>query len=89
MADTTIKVDTKVRDRLATLARERGTTIRELVADLADARLTRQELDARGAAATAYIREHLVPDFNEEDIAAGKQMLRDLAAGRLKAIGSA
>ncbi len=87
MADTTIKVDSKVRDRLAQLAREQGTTIRDLVAELAGAQLTREELDARGAAATAYIREHLVPDFNDEDVAIGKQMLRDLAAGRLKVIG--
>jgi hypothetical protein len=86
MSDTTIKVDTRVRDRLAALARERGSTIRDLVAELAGTQLTRDELDARHAAATAYIREHLVPDFNDEDIAAGEQMWRDLDAGRLTMI---
>lgn len=87
MADTTIRVSAEVRDRLATLAREQGTTIRDLLTDLAGARLTREERDARTAAATAYIREHLVPDFGDEDVEAGRQMWRDLEAGRLKAIG--
>jgi hypothetical protein len=87
MGDTTIKVDSAVRDRLAALARERGTTIRDLVAELAGATMTREELDARHRAATAYIREHLVPDFNDEDVAAGEQMWRDLEAGRLTHIG--
>ena len=89
MSDTTIKVDTAVRDRLRALAHERGTTIGDLVAELACAVPTRDELDARQAAAVAYVREHLVSDFNDEDIAAGKQMLRDLDAGRLTHIGPA
>ena len=33
---TTIEVDTSVRDRLAVLARERGLTMRELLADMTD-----------------------------------------------------
>src|SRR5262249_42755021 len=33
MADTTIKISTEVRDRLAQLAREQGTTIRDLVTE--------------------------------------------------------
>ncbi len=36
MSLTTIKVDTTVRDRLADVARSRQTTMRALVADLAD-----------------------------------------------------
>ncbi len=89
MSDTTIKVDTAVRDRLRALAHERGITIGDLVAELVGAVPTRAELAARQAAAVAYVREYLVPDFNDEDIAAGKQMLRDLDAGRLTRIGPA
>ena len=84
--DTTIKVDSGVRDRLAQLARERGTTIRDLVTELAAATPTRTELDTRSAAAAAYIREHLVPDFDEDDVAAGEKLWSDLAAGRVNEI---
>lgn len=85
--DTTIKVTADVRDRLAILARERGCTIGELVSGLAANSPTRAELDARHAAAVAHIRQHLVPDFDETDAAAGEQMWRDLAAGRISTIG--
>jgi predicted transcriptional regulator len=87
MADTTIRVSTEIAGRLATLARQRGCTVGELVADFAASTTTRDEIETRHAAATAYIRAHLVRDFNDEDIAAGEQMWRDLAAGRLTTIG--
>lgn len=35
MADTTVKIDTETRDRLAAIAVARGTSIRALLADLA------------------------------------------------------
>lgn len=86
MANTTIKVNTEARDRLAVLAKERGCTIGELVNEFAQATPTREELQARLDSAVAYVREHLVPDFDETDVAAGKEMWRELAAGRLKTI---
>jgi predicted transcriptional regulator len=46
MPSTTIKVDTTVRDRLAILARERGTTMGSLLAEATDA-LERQAFFAR------------------------------------------
>jgi hypothetical protein len=61
VSDTTIKVDSAVRDRLAVLAAQRGSTIRDLVAELAEATPTREELAARQAKAAAYIAEHLLP----------------------------
>ncbi|MGH3646306.1 MAG: hypothetical protein ACRDTM_03885 [Micromonosporaceae bacterium] len=87
MAHTTIKVKTEARDRLAILAKERGCTIGEVVDQLAESTPTHDELTARRAAAAAYVKEHLVSDFGEDDVTAGRQMLRDLAAGRLKMIG--
>jgi hypothetical protein len=81
MADTTIKVDAATRDRLAVLAAQRGCTIRDLVTGLAAATPTQEELDARHAAATKYIREHLIPDFGPADMEAGEQLWRDLDGG--------
>lgn len=82
MADTTIKVDSAVRDRLALLAAERGVTIRDLVDELAQATPTRKDLQARHAAAMAYLREHVCPDLVESDIRAGERFWRELEAGR-------
>ncbi|WP_425247279.1 hypothetical protein [Streptomyces sp. NEAU-NA10] len=44
---TSIKTSEKVRDRLRTLAEERGTTITELLEDLASRELTAAERDQR------------------------------------------
>jgi hypothetical protein len=78
MADTTIKVDSAVRDRLAVLAAQRGSTIRDLVAELAEATPTREELAARQTAAAAYVAAHLAPGFAASDIAAGEQLWQEL-----------
>ena len=86
MADTTIKVNTAVRDRLAVLARQRGCTLGELVADLAAATPTREELDERYATAAEYIRKNLNPDFTDDDRLVGEQLWRDLDSGRVTAI---
>lgn len=85
MADTTIKVTTGVRDRLAVIAKQRGRTIGELVAELAARTPTREELDARRAEAATYIREHLVADFDDGDLAAGERFWQRLADGRATA----
>ena len=81
--DTTIKVDSTVRDRLAQIARERGTTIRDLVAALAAGTPTQPELDARAAATARYLRQHLSPELTDADVAAGEAFWRELEAGRV------
>lgn len=81
--DTTIKVDSRVRDRLARLALERGTTIRDLVTELAEATATHEELQARADAACAYVREHVNPDLSDADLAAGEKFWAEIEAGRL------
>jgi hypothetical protein len=80
VADTTIKVDSAVRDRLAVLASQRGSTIRDLVADLAGGLPTREELLQRQALAAAYAAEHLMPGFGVDDLAAGERLWRELRA---------
>ena len=81
-ADTTIKVDSTVRDRLAVLAAQRGATIRDLVGELAAQTPTREEIAARHAAATAYLREHLCPELDGEDAAAAERFWREREHGR-------
>lgn len=85
MVDTSIKVDEGVRARLAQLARERGMTIRDVVADLAAAQLTQDELDDRYARARAYVTANLCPELTEADIAAGQWVWDELRAGRIPA----
>jgi hypothetical protein len=82
VADTTIKVDSVVRDRLAVLAAQRGSTIRELVAELAEVTPTQEELAARQAAAAVYVTEHLLPGFSADDVAAGDRLWRELESAQ-------
>ncbi|WP_262386935.1 hypothetical protein [Streptomyces sp. TRM49041] len=84
MADTTIKVDTAVRDRLQELARERGITMRELVAQLAGAMPTKEELAERREETKAYIEEHFLGEpYTEEDAEAGQRLWADIVSGRV------
>jgi hypothetical protein len=53
MADTTVKIDTETRDRLAAIAAARGTSVRALLADLA----LQEENQLKLAEATAVFRE--------------------------------
>jgi predicted transcriptional regulator len=55
MSTTTIKVDTAVRDRLAVLARERGTTMGALLAEATEA-LERQAFFMRARAQLERLR---------------------------------
>ncbi|MGW0907395.1 hypothetical protein [Streptomyces sp. NPDC002853] len=84
MSDTTMKVDPAVRDRLLELARERGMTMRDLVAQLAGATPTKAELRQRYEETKAYVEEHFLGGpYTEEDEKAGRQLWADLEAGRL------
>jgi hypothetical protein len=78
MPDTTIKVDSAVRDRLAVLAAQRGASIRDLVTELAASTPTQEELAARHVAATAYLRELLCPELDDDDLADGERLWREL-----------
>jgi hypothetical protein len=82
VTDTTIRVSTEARDRLAILARERGTTVRDLVAELAASRLTRAELDVRYTEAELYIKANLCSHLDDER-ASAQAFWGELAAGRV------
>ncbi|WP_410811162.1 hypothetical protein [Micromonospora sp. 067-2] len=81
--DTTIKVDTEVRDRLALLAKERGTTIRDLVAQLAQATFTVGELRDRADHAEQYVRLRLAPELSADDLNRGEDVWATIEAGNV------
>lgn len=82
MADTTVKVDPAVRDRLMVLARERGLTMRDLVAELAGATPTKEELRVRYEATKAYCETHFGVTLTDEDHDRAEKVWQDLEAGR-------
>ncbi|HEU5108739.1 MAG TPA: hypothetical protein VFT95_09300 [Micromonosporaceae bacterium] len=83
---TTVKITEQTRFRLAQLAEEAGTTIKDLIAELAASRSTAEEIRERTAVTTAYLRAHLVPDFDDADLADGARLWRGLADGTLTAV---
>lgn len=84
MADTTLKIDPAVRDRLLVLARERGMTMRDFVAELVGATPTQEELQARYEATKAYCEKHFLGrPLTEEDEKTAERLWTDLEAGRL------
>ncbi|MFE3183817.1 hypothetical protein ACFXKR_23565 [Streptomyces violascens] len=82
MADTTIKVDPAVRDRLMALARERGMTMRDFVAELAGATPTQEELQARYEATKAYCEKTFGVKLTDEDHDRAEKVWQDLETGR-------
>ncbi|AQU67350.1 hypothetical protein BBN63_14945 [Streptomyces niveus] len=84
MADTTIKVDPAVRDRLQELARDRGLSMRDLLTELAGATPTKEELAARYAETKAYVEEHFLGrPYTEEDEKAGEELWAAVTSGRI------
>ncbi|MEU3407682.1 hypothetical protein ABZ766_27565 [Streptomyces sp. NPDC006670] len=65
---TSIKTSEATRDRLRLLAQERGTTITELLEELAQSRLTRAEQEQRALEAAA----ELVLEYTEQVQQAGQ-----------------
>ncbi|WP_405015259.1 hypothetical protein [Kitasatospora sp. NBC_01539] len=72
--DTSIKVSKETRERLQLLAGQRGTTMRDLVEQLAAQTLTEEELRARGEMARRYLRERMGIDVDDEAMAASARL---------------
>lgn len=81
-ATTTIRIDVGTHERLAMLATERGTSIKDFVDSLVKGIPTRTELLTRRAAAADYLREHIGVELTDDDLTAGETFWQDLAAGR-------
>jgi hypothetical protein len=79
--DTSIKVSKQTRERLARLAAERHTTLKDLVEELAAARLTAAELAEREQRARAVLAERFGVEVTETELAASAR-LREVIAAR-------
>ncbi|WP_225101833.1 hypothetical protein [Streptomyces sp. CoH27] len=83
MADeTSIKVSAATRDRLAALASEQGTTIRQLVEELAESRPTEAEYAERVEQARAELASVLGTVPSEQAEAKARGLLQRLGAGQ-------
>ncbi|HUC57357.1 MAG TPA: hypothetical protein VMA95_08145 [Streptosporangiaceae bacterium] len=82
--DTSIKVSRQTRERLARLAAEQGTTLKDLVEKLAAASLTAAELADRELRARSVLEEHFGVKVTEAELAASAR-LRALIAARATA----
>lgn len=81
MADeTSIKVSASTRDRLAALAAEQGTTIRNLVEELAEGRPTRAEYAERAEQARAELASILGTVPSEQAETKARDLLERLGA---------
>ncbi|MFD7001632.1 hypothetical protein ACFWA5_36635 [Streptomyces mirabilis] len=83
MADTTIKISDSIRDRLRTLAEERGLSTRAYVERMVAATPTEEERAERTARAIAYVRANLCPDLTEADVRAAQEWRAAIAAGQV------
>ena len=80
--DTSIKVSRQTRERLARLAAERGTTLKDLVEELAAATLTAAELSERERRARSVLEEHFGVRVTEAELEASAR-LRNLIGARV------
>ncbi len=83
MADTTIKISEPIRDRLRTLAEERGLSTRAYVERVVAATPTEDERAERTARAMAYVRAHFCPDLTEDDVRDAQEWRAAIAAGQV------
>jgi predicted transcriptional regulator len=67
MADTTVKIDTETRDRLATIATARGTSVRALLAELAVQEENQLKLGKATAAFREAVAQHGIAEAFDRD----------------------
>ncbi|MQA27482.1 MAG: hypothetical protein GEU94_18920 [Micromonosporaceae bacterium] len=75
MAYTSIRVATEVRDRLSVIAEQRGTSLGQLLAELAAATPTPGELTERGRACQEFLEREYGHVVTDDDIAAADEWL--------------
>lgn len=79
--DTSIKVSRQTRERLARLAAERGSTLKDVVEELAAATLTAAEIAEREQHARAVLAENFGVEVTAAEMAASAR-LREMIARR-------
>jgi hypothetical protein len=72
--DTSIKVSKQTRERLARLAAERGSTLKDVVEELAAATFTAAELAERETRARAVLAENFGVEVTDADLAASARL---------------
>ncbi|WP_189866449.1 hypothetical protein [Streptomyces poonensis] len=83
MADTTIKISESTRDRLRTLAEERGLSTRAYVERVVAAAPTEAERAERTARGIAYVQANLRADFTEADVREAQEWRAAIASRQL------
>lgn len=83
MADTTIKIAEEIRDRLRTLAEERGVSTRAYVERMVAATPTEAERAERTAKGIAYVRTHFGVNLTDDDLRKAQEWREAIAAGRV------
>lgn len=79
--DTSIKVSRQTRERLARLAAERGSTLKDVVEELAAATFTAAELAEREARARAVLAESFGVEVTDADLAASARLREMIVRG--------
>jgi len=80
VSDTTIKISEEIRDRLRTLAEERGLSTRAYVERVVAATPTEVERAERTARGIAYVRANLSADFTDGDVRQAQEWRAAIAA---------
>jgi hypothetical protein len=75
MSYTSIRVTTEARDRLAAVAEQRGTSLGQLISDLAAQALTPAELEERGRACRTFLEREYGHRVTDEDVALANEWL--------------
>ncbi|WP_282693972.1 hypothetical protein [Streptomyces sp. CC208A] len=83
MADTTIKISGEIRDRLRTLAEERGLSARAYVERMVAAIPTETERAERTAKAIAYVREQFGAEVDDAVLREGQAWRQAIAERRV------
>jgi predicted DNA-binding protein len=79
--DTSIKTTKDVRDRLRTLATERGTTMNDLLAELVARELTEEEKEQRAQQALEEVRQTTGVTVSDEARTRARAFLQTLGRG--------
>jgi len=79
--DTSIKVSRQTRERLARLAAERRTTLKDVVEDLAASVPTAAEIAERERRARDVLAEHFGVQVTDSDLAASARLREMIARG--------
>ncbi|MEV5944802.1 hypothetical protein [Streptomyces sp. NPDC051994] len=85
--DTTIKIDSVARDRLAALAQARGTTMRALIEEFAAASLTPRQLLERAERTRAFLEAEFGHRLTEDDTSALRARMREAQAAHRQRLG--